>query len=62
MTGHSYHKERETQTSDRRDQYSYCWAGFRDFIVEAAFLMIVDSDGGLIGGGTAPHIGLSLGG
>lgn len=55
MTGHSCHKEGETQTSDCRDQYSCCWAGFRGCIVtfEADFLKIVDSDGKLIGGGTA---------
>lgn len=52
MTGHSCRKEGETQTSDSRDQCSCCWAGFRGCIVEADFLMIIDSDGGLIGGGT----------
>lgn len=53
MTRHSYHKEGESQTSGCQDQYSCCWTGFRDYIVEDAFLMIADLDGELIGGGTA---------
>lgn len=60
MTGHSCHKEGETQTSDCRDQYSCCWAGFRGCIVEVDFLMIIDSDGGC--SEVVPHVGLSSAG